>query len=74
MNEESLQARINALPREHDPKPYAVTITDKRGNFVATRYVRASSKKRAELAGAKANIYIFGNKKTFGATARQDGW
>lgn len=69
-----MQARIDALPREHAPLPYAVTITDKRGNYIATRYVRASSAARARLVGVKVNIYVFGNKKTFDAKARPDGW
>lgn len=74
MSEEGLQERIDALPREHVPLPYAVTITDKRGNYIATRYVRASSAERARLVGAKVNIYVFGNRKTFDAKASPDGW
>lgn len=74
MSEESLQAQISALPREHAPLPYLVLIFDKRNKLIATRYVRASSLKRAVLTGIKVNKYLFGNNKTFRAAASPEGW
>lgn len=57
-----LQNRINELPKEHEPKAYTVTLRDKRGVFISTRYVRASSPKRAELTAARVEIDVFGGK------------
>lgn len=53
---EAQQAKINALPREHDPKPYVVTRHfRRRGSRRIQRshdiYVRATSPARARLYG-----------------------
>ncbi|MBN8431845.1 hypothetical protein JF535_13385 [Microbulbifer salipaludis] len=69
LTEEQLQAKIDALPREHEPRQYSVTISDKRGNYLATRIVRASSRERARLVGFKVNYYVFGQKNSFDACA-----
>jgi len=69
LTEEQLQAKIDALPREHEPRQYSVTITDKRGSYLATRIVRASSRERARLVGFKVNYYVFGQKRSFDARA-----
>ena len=57
-----LQQRINALPKEHLPQGYTVTLRDKRGKYISTRYVRASSAKRAELTAARVEIDVFSGK------------
>ncbi len=57
-----LQQRINALPKEHLPKGYTVTLRDKRGRYISTRYIRASSAKRAELTAARVEIDVFSGK------------
>lgn len=72
--EEQLQARIDGLPHLHKPMPYAVHITDKRGKYLDTRYVRASSPERANLVGLRVNLYIFGVKKSADARSSRHGW
>ncbi|WP_160153309.1 hypothetical protein [Microbulbifer sp. ALW1] len=69
LTEEQLQEKINALPHEHEPRSYSVIITDKRGNHLATRYVRARSPEIARLVGFKVNYYLFGYKSSFDASA-----
>lgn len=67
--EEKLQARIDALPKDHVPWPYEVLIFDKRDRLINTRYVRASSVERAALTGYKVDRYLFRNKKGYRASA-----
>lgn len=74
MSAESLQKRIDALPRDHEPRAYVVTIYDRRQKVIARRYVRASSKERASLTGLRVNKYVFGNNATRSAVAFPDGW
>ncbi|GAB2507397.1 hypothetical protein [Microbulbifer agarilyticus] len=69
LTEEQLQAKIDALPREHEPRRYRVIVSDKHGNHLATRIVRASSQERARLTGLKVNCYVFGQKRSFDARA-----
>jgi len=69
LTEEQLQAKIDALPKEHPPMKYSVIVTDQKGNYLATRIVRASSPERARLVGFKVNYYVFGQRKSFDAAA-----
>jgi len=68
-SEQKLQEAINELPKDHEPSHYTVIIQDNRGNHLATRYVRASSNRRAVLTGLKINRYLFRDRKTAHATA-----
>lgn len=68
MNESQLQARIDALPREHEPRRYEVLLFDRRDRFVSRRFVRASSPERAKLTGYKVERFVFGGTKAFRAT------
>ncbi len=60
---------IDCAPRNHKPATYRVYVKDRRGHFLDVRYVRASSRYRAELTGAKVNRYVFGKTRTASATA-----
>ena len=71
MSEAELQNRIDKLPKEHAPRPYKVLLFDKKGSYLNTRYVRASSPERAKLTGYKVDRYVFGNRKAFSAKVAQ---
>lgn len=68
---EKLQTRIDTLPREHEPTAYSVIISDRRGAYLSTRYVRASSKARAELVALKVERFIFGGRNAAAARAKR---
>lgn len=68
------QEIIDALPRDHPPRPYCVTIRDRRGTPIDTRYVRASSIERAKATGLRVNRFDFKNRKSVSASAAPWGW
>lgn len=74
MSQESLQAKIDALPKEHRPLPYEVLLFDKRDRYLGKRFVRASSPERAKLTGYRVEKYVFGGRNVFKATAAPSGW
>lgn len=65
MNLNQIQEAITNAPIEHDPCGYAVTLTDKTGKVRHTRYVRASSEKRARLTALRTERGVFGYNNTF---------
>lgn len=70
LTEENLQAQIDALPREHPPKAYEVLLLDRKDKLVDIRYVRASSKERAELTAKRVQYFLFKKRKPVWPTAR----
>lgn len=66
-----IQKRIDAAPKEHEPRNYVVRVNEFRtGKFLYERYVRASSETRARLTALKTEREVFGKKKTTIGAAR----
>ena len=70
MSIEKYRAKINSLPVEHVPIPYEVRVTDNRGNWIRTVYVRASSKRRADFTGLMVAKFVFHESKAADSSAR----
>lgn len=69
VSEAGIQARIDELPRDHKPRMYEVLLKDKKGHYLTTRYVRASSRQRAVLVGIKVQRFTFNDRHVADATA-----
>ena len=66
-----IQKRIDAAPKEHEPRNYVVRVNEFRtGKFLYERYVRASSETRARLTALKTEREVFNKKKTTIGAAR----